>query len=43
VVSGIVDVTPGQVLYVELGGPGGFPQGGFNGGGDSPIRNGLGV
>jgi Glycine rich protein len=43
VVSGIVDVTPGQVLYVEVGGPGGFSRGGFNGGGDSPIRNGLSV
>jgi hypothetical protein len=34
-VAGIVDVTPGQTLYVEVGGPGGQPTGGFNGGGDA--------
>lgn len=43
VVSGIVDVTPGQVLYVEVGGPGGWANAGFNGGGAAPIRNGLSV
>ena len=40
-VSGVVNVTAGQVLYVEVGGIGGFPAGGFNGGGDSVTRNGL--
>jgi hypothetical protein len=34
VVSGILSVTPGEVLYVEVGGPGGQPTGGFNGGGE---------
>ena len=33
VVSGVVSVTPGQTLYVEVGGTGGVPAGGFNGGG----------
>ena len=42
-VSGIVHVKPGQVLYVEVGGRGTGPAGGFNGGGDSPTRNGLSV
>jgi Big-like domain-containing protein len=32
-VSGVVDVAPGEVLYVEVGGTGGRPAGGFNGGG----------
>lgn len=36
-VSGIVSVTPGQVLYVEVGGIGGDPAGGFNGGGSSVL------
>ena len=31
--SGIVAVTPGQVLYVHVGGTGGLPDGGYNGGG----------
>jgi hypothetical protein len=43
VVSGVVDVAPGQVLYVEVGGNGGSSVGGFNGGGDSGTRNGLSV
>lgn len=43
VVSGIVNVAPGQALYVEVGGSGGSPVGGFNGGGDSGTRNGLSV
>ena len=43
VVSGVVNVAPGQVLYVEVGGSGGSPAGGFNGGGDSGTRNGLSV
>ena len=42
-VSGVVDVAPGQVLYVEVGGTGGSPAGGFNGGGDSGTRIGLSV
>ena len=33
VVSGVLKVTPGQVLYVEVGGTGGLPARGFNGGG----------
>ena len=33
VVTGIVAVTPGQVLYVYVGSAGGLPGGGFNGGG----------
>jgi hypothetical protein len=33
VVSGIVPVSPGEVLYVLVGGIGGHPVGGFNGGG----------
>ena len=43
VVSGIVNVAPGQVLYVEVGGIGGYPAGGFNGGGDSGTLPGLNV
>jgi hypothetical protein len=43
VVSGVVNVAPGQVLYVEVGGSGGSPAGGFNGGGDSGTRDGLSV
>ena len=42
-VSGVVNVSAGQVLYVEVGGIGDFPAGGFNGGGDSVTRNGLSV
>ena len=34
-VSGDVTVTRGQTLYVNVGGPGGFGAGGFNGGGNS--------
>ena len=33
IVTGIVAVTPGQVLYVHVGGTGGLPDGGYNGGG----------
>jgi Bacterial Ig domain/Glycine rich protein len=42
-VSGVVDVTPGEVLYVEVGGGGGLPSGGWNGGGDggSVIQGGV--
>ena len=32
IVTGIVAVTPGQVLYVHVGGTGGLPDGGYNGG-----------
>jgi hypothetical protein len=42
-VSGIVNVAPGQVVFVEVGGSGGSPVGGFNGGGDSGTRNGISV
>lgn len=34
VVAGKINVTPGDTLYVEVGGAGSNPQGGFNGGGD---------
>ncbi len=43
VVTGSVAVTPGQVLFVEVGGTGGIPSGGFNGGGDGATRNSLSV
>lgn len=33
VVSAMVPATPGEVLYIEVGGVGGQPGGGFNGGG----------
>ena len=33
VVSAMVPVTSGEVLYIEVGGVGGQPAGGFNGGG----------
>ena len=39
-IVGIAAVTPGQVLYVSVGGTGGQPAGGFNGGGDGGIREG---
>jgi hypothetical protein len=35
VVTGQVSVTPGSTLYVEVGGAGGQPTGGFNGGASS--------
>jgi gliding motility-associated-like protein len=34
-VSGILNVTPGQVLQIRVGGQGACPQGGWNGGGNS--------
>jgi hypothetical protein len=40
-VAGIVGVTPGEVLYVEVGGGGGQPDGGFNGGGGGASGSGL--
>src|SRR5690349_9065577 len=39
VVDGKIAVTPHQVLYIEVGGNGAQPSGGFNGGGDSTARN----
>jgi len=39
VVSALVPVTPGEVLYVEVGGIGGQPLGGFNGGGNGPSAS----
>jgi hypothetical protein len=36
-VSGVEAVTPGEVLYVEVGGVGGHPAGGFNGGGNGAV------
>jgi hypothetical protein len=41
VATGAIAVTPGQTLYIEVGGIGGQPDGGFNGGGASGSRNGL--
>src|SRR3954452_688654 len=41
IATGAVSVAKGQVLYVEVGGSGGLPAGGFNGGGDGGSRNGL--
>jgi hypothetical protein len=32
--TGTITVTPGEPLYVEVGGAGSVPQGGFNGGGN---------
>ena len=39
-VTGTIHVTPGRTVYVEVGGIGGQPDGGFNGGGASGVRNG---
>ena len=41
-VSTAIAVTPGQTLYVEVGGPGGLGGGGFNGGGGSFFGGGGG-
>ena len=41
VVTGVVAVSPGQILYVYVGGAGGFPAGGFNGGGDGGTADGI--
>jgi adhesin/invasin len=41
VVSGALSVTPGEVLYVEVGGMGGDPFGGFNGGGNPAVGAGA--
>ena len=43
VVSGLLKVMPGEVLYVEVGGTGGQLTGGFNGGGDSRAFGGGGA
>jgi len=43
VVEGELRVTPRQVLYVVVGGPGGPPGGGFNGGGDAGDGHGADV
>ena len=32
-VTGVLSVTPGEVLYITVGGAGGFATGGYNGGG----------
>ncbi len=40
-VSGVVDVTPGETLYVEVGGVGSNPAGGFNGGGNGAAGAGA--
>jgi hypothetical protein len=36
-VTGIVTVSPGQVLYVHVGGVGDMPSGGYNGGGAGGV------
>lgn len=44
-VNGVLTVTPGQVLYINVGGAGGMPTAGFNGGGvggTSPASTGGG-
>jgi hypothetical protein len=42
IVSGLVAVTGGQVLFVYVGGSGGLPAGGFNGGGNgAQTQDGL--
>ena len=43
VVSATVPVVPRQLLFVEVGGAGGRPQGGFNGGANGGARTGLSV
>ena len=35
--SGLIGVTPGQTLYVDVGGVGGHPVGAFGGGGDGGL------
>lgn len=41
IVSGVVDVDPGELLYVEVGGMGTNPAGGFNGGGSGAVGGGA--
>jgi hypothetical protein len=41
IVSGVVDVTPGETVYVEVGGMGANPAGGFNGGGNGTVGAGA--
>jgi len=43
VVSAMVPVTPGEVLYIEVGGIGGQPAGGFNGGGIGGTNTDVGL
>lgn len=38
-VTGILDVVEGQVIEIRVGGVGGCPQGGFNGGGEGASAN----
>jgi len=40
-VTGTLQVTPGTVLFIAVGGMGGSPEGGWNGGGDG-VNNGGG-
>ena len=42
-VTGTLHVSRGQVFYLEVGGNGSGPSGGFNGGGDSGVWGGLSV
>ncbi|MCX8081574.1 MAG: T9SS type A sorting domain-containing protein [Bacteroidia bacterium] len=39
VVTGVISVTPGQVLRIYVGGQGGCPTGGWNGGGNGGFQN----
>ena len=41
IVTGVVDVDPGELLYVEVGGIGTNPAGGFNGGGNGAVGGGA--
>jgi hypothetical protein len=43
VVSAMVPVTPGEILYIEVGGVGGQPAGGFNGGGVGGTNTDVGL
>ena len=39
VLNGIINVTPGQTLFINVGGQGSLNSGGFNGGGNSISAN----
>jgi hypothetical protein len=43
IVSAVVPVTPGEVIYVDVGGIGAHPGGGFNGGGASVTNTDVGL
>lgn len=41
VITGIIPVTPGQILEISVGGMGACPGTGFNGGGNGPAANSI--